>query len=250
MRLLCLAVALSGCSSTLDESGLLGKGDPAGRANPDLGGASLGGAGDMASAPAAPAAKCTEFSDTAIGSLPLGWTEVRGTWRVAIDGATRVLRQEAEPTGGGGGGGSEFLAITGAYTQRDLQVTVQATSQGHHSDECIMLRYHSVSSYYALCLDSGPDDNYPTVWQLVRKTGGGGGGGGGGNGSIELASGALTELDRATHMIGLKAVGKTLTPIVDYQLRTPVTDDAIADGAIGVLSESKGRFTQVCVTPL
>jgi hypothetical protein len=244
MRVLWLLVAVCGCSSTLDESGLYGRGDPP-RGSADMGGGSPGGPNaDLAQSPAA-TAQCTDFADTAPGSLPLGWTEARGTWRVAVDGAMHVLQQEAT-TSGGGGGSTEFMVWTGTNSQRDVQVTVLATSQGHHSDECVLLRYRNTSSYYALCLDSGPDDLFPTQWQLVRKSGGGGGG----NSTTELASGALADLDRSTHLIGLKVVGKTLTPIVDSVARATVTDDAIAEGAIGLLSESKGRFTQVCVTQL
>jgi hypothetical protein len=244
MRALWLAVAVCGCSSTLDESGLLGRGDPPAGAGTDMAGGPGGQVPDLAPA-AAPTSQCTDFSDTPVGTLPLGWADVRGTWRVAIEGGMRVLRQEAEQTGGGGG--SEFMVSNGPSTQRNLQVTVLATSQGHHNDECVMLRYRSTSSYYALCLDSGPDDLYPTQWELVRKTNGGGGGG---NGTVELAGGPLADLTRSTHLIGLKVIGNTLTPIVDSVARAPVTDDAIAEGAIGLMSESKGRFTQVCVTQL
>src|SRR5262245_32997030 len=103
MRALWLAVALCGCSSTLDESGLLGRPD-APKGSVDLGVAPAAPGTDMAQLPAN--TQCNDFSDTPPGALPVGWMDVRGTWRVALDGAMRVLQQEANSTGGNG---SEFM---------------------------------------------------------------------------------------------------------------------------------------------
>ena len=110
-------------------------------------------------------------------------------------------------------------------------------SSGTRPGECVLARYNSADTHYGLCTDQ--QDRSPPQWTLIRR---------GPQGRIDLAGGRLSS--GVVHDLGLKVVGNTLTAVVDGVTQPAVTDDQIAQGAVGVSSDSNGRFTKVCVSLL
>jgi hypothetical protein len=212
-----VALALAGCSWQLDEDNLLG--------NP---GQDLGPSNRSDGSPVPTG--CDDFTNDPLLALPPSWSEASGTWRVIQDGTTRALEQEiatdaAHP---------DYIAWTGSPDWTDLQVSVHFISSGTRPGECVLARYQSENTHYGLCTDQ--QDRSPPEWTLIRR---------GPQGETKLAGGKLSS--GITHDLALRVVGNKLTPVVDGIIQAAVTDDQIARGAVGVSSDSNGRFTKVCV---
>ena len=218
-----LAAALfAGCFAGLDEGSLTRGAAPG--AGSDSGAGPGAGAGDGAT----PTQGCDDFSADGAGAAPAGWTFDGGDWSVvALGGAHALAQNDDHPS-------QRAYALYGASSWNDYTVTITLTPTQTNISDCIDGRWRDQDDHYSLCLRDG------SSWTLSAYDRGS---------RSQLASGGLGYDAGSTHLLELAFRGHSITPRLDGDEKTTVSDDTIGSGGVGVSTSSRLTVSRVCVTP-
>src|SRR5579883_2719393 len=176
------------------------------------------------------AASSTLFTDNfesdALGTFPLNWTLVSGSWSVQLDGS-QVLEQTNTSTSSE----SRVLAGSAGWTDYVFQADVRPGANAPALGLQIIARLKDSNNYYSFGL-------YSNTWYLKKRVAGN---------QTTITQGNFTYTSQF-YTFTFSLQGSTISAAINGTTVTTVTDTSLSSGMIGFSTKAMSEIDNVIVT--